>query len=160
MRLSTGGRREDSIQAAEADGSRLPFCSGRFLFFFHMWRFRRVVFRRSDNWVSVERLVADGNQNTASVSSLKSYLTSIDLRWPRYDATGGAEMSEAASGCLVLIWRVDPTNELLLSCCFHDSSVYRPAGRLSDTSQHWDVLKIHSRQLSDDKCEATRALHW
>lgn len=47
------------------------------------------------------------------------------------------------------------TNEPL-SCCFHDSSVYRPAGRLSETNQHWDI-KIHSWSLSDAEREVTRA---
>lgn len=77
IRLSTGGRRrEDLIQAAEADLRSFMRFVRRVDLFWKVLVFPsssthcRVVSGWSDNWVSVERLVAAGYKNTASISSL------------------------------------------------------------------------------------------
>lgn len=55
-------------------------------------------------------------------------------------ATGETKMSEATWRHHRCIRRFKLTKESL-SCCFHDSGVCEPAGRLSDAQQHQDVLK-------------------
>lgn len=90
--------------------------SGRFTgFCFPSSRRRRVVPEQSDNWVSADRLLRTLGLRIFAQHP-KSHSTSVDLHRPRIDTTGGAEMSEAARGRLVLIWRVGSTNAPLSRC--------------------------------------------
>ena len=149
---------EDLNQAAEADLSSfmrrfIRRQEGCFFVFFLRRRCRGVVSGRSDNWVSVERLVAAGyKKNTASLSPLSIWNhirppspSSTQIRRHRRSRN---VRGSARTPCPHLMSGIDKRAVVLLLSWLQCLQACRQVVRHKPTLRR---IKIHSRSLSDAK---------